>query len=56
MKKLLSIAVMLCLSALLSAEQKKDFGHVSASLESLNHVYADDGANAFYPVAGLEPI
>ena len=55
MKKLLFIAVMLCLSASLSAEQKKDWGRVSASLESLNHVYVDDAANGFYPVAGVDP-
>ena len=40
---------------MLSAEQKKDWGRVSASLESTNHVYVDDKANAFYPVAGVEP-
>ena len=55
MKKLLFIAVMLCLSSLLSAEQKKDWGRVSASLESTNHVYVDDAVNGFYPVAGIEP-
>lgn len=49
MKKLLFIAVLLCLSASLSAEQKKDWGRVSASLESLNHVYVDDSANNFLP-------
>ena len=49
MKKLFFIAVMLCCSALLSAEQKKDWGRVSASLESLNHVYVDDAANNFHP-------
>ena len=51
MKKLLFIAVVLCLSASLSAEQKKDWGRVSASLESLNHVYVDDAANGFYPMS-----
>ena len=55
MKKLLFIAVMLCLSASLSAEQKKDWGRVSASLESLNHIYVDDQANNFLPTTGLDP-
>lgn len=50
MKKLLFIALMLCLSASLSAEQKKDWGRVSASLESLNHVYVDDVQNGFQPL------
>lgn len=50
MKKLLFIATMLCLSASLSAEQKKDWGRVSASLESLNHVYVDDPGNGFHPM------
>ena len=49
MKKLLFIALMLCLSASLSAKQEKDWGRVSASLESLNHVYVDDAENNFMP-------
>lgn len=55
MKKLLFIAVMLCLSASLSAEQKKDWGRVSASLESTHHVYVDDLANNFLPTSGFDP-
>ena len=54
MKKLLFIAVMLCLSASLSAEQKKDWGRVSASLESTHHVYVDDLANNFLPTSGFD--
>ena len=56
MKKLLFIALMLCLSASLSAKQEKDWGRVSASLESLNHIYVDDAANGFYPMTDPQKI
>ena len=54
MKKLLFIASLLCLSVSLMAEQKKDWGRVSASLESLNHVYVDDAVNNFIPSANSD--
>ncbi|MBE6237113.1 MAG: hypothetical protein E7116_03025 [Bacteroidales bacterium] len=50
MKKLLYI-VLLSFSVSVAAEEK-DWGRVSASLESLNHVYVDDAANNFMPVSG----
>ena len=52
MKKLLYI-VLLSFSVSVAAEEK-DWGRVSASLESLNHVYVDDAANNFMPVSGLD--
>ena len=48
MKILLYIAGLLTFSLSLSA-QEKDWGRVSASIESQNHVYVDDAANNFYP-------
>ena len=48
MKKLLYIVGLLTFSLSLSA-QEKDWGRVSASIESQNHVYVDDAANNFYP-------
>ena len=50
MKKLLTILVLASLSLLASAEGK-DWGRVSASLESLNHFYVNDAANSFSPSA-----
>lgn len=52
MKKLLYI-VLLSFSVSVAAEEK-DWGRVSASLESLNHVYVDDAANNFMPVSGID--
>ena len=52
MKKLLYIVLLSC-SVSVAAEEK-DWGRVSASLESLNHVYVDDAANNFMPVSGLD--
>lgn len=53
MKKLFYIIVcMLTVSVPLMAEQKKDWGRVSASLESLNHFYVDDSENNFFPLTG----
>ena len=52
MKKLLYI-VLLSFSVSVAAEEK-DWGRVSASLESLNHVYVNDAANNFMPVSGLD--
>ena len=46
MKKLLHILLLLLFPMLISA-QEKDWGRVSASLESLNHFYVDDEANSF---------
>ena len=55
MKKLFYILCLMTVSVSLMAEQKKDWGRVSASLESTNHVYVDDKGNDFYPIAGTEP-
>ena len=51
MKKLLLISCVLSLSLSVSA-QTKDWGRVSASIESTNHVYVDDAANSFMPLSG----
>ena len=51
MKKFLSLSVLVLLCVLSSAEEK-DWGRVSASLESTHHVYADDAANNFFPTLG----
>ena len=53
MRKLLLIALAVSFSVLVSA-QEKDWGRVSASLESLNHVYVDDASNNFLPVSGSD--
>ena len=54
MKKLFYIIVcMLTVSVPLMAEQKKDLGRVSASLESLNHFYVEDASNSFFPIRDL---
>ena len=54
MKKLLFIFCILSIPFSLEAE-KKDWGRVSASLESLNHVYVDDADNGFLPVTSGDP-
>lgn len=48
MKKLLYTLLLLLFPMLTSAQESK-WGRVSASLESLNHVYVDDAANNFLP-------
>ena len=48
MKKLLYILALIFCSVPALA-QNKDWGRVSASLESLNHFYVDDAANNFLP-------
>ena len=53
MKKTI-LYLLLCLVALPSAfaqedAKKKDWGYVTGSLESNNHVYVEDVANNFYP-------
>lgn len=53
MKKAL-ISLLLCLLAVPSAfageqSHKKDWGHLTGSLESNNHFYVEDAANDFYP-------
>ena len=48
MKKLLYILLLLLFPMLTSAQESK-WGRVSASLESLNHIYVDDAANNFLP-------
>ena len=54
MKKLLYILVLISFS-IASAAQEKDWGRVSASLESTNHYYVDDEANNFMPSSGYDP-
>ena len=53
MKKPL-LYLLLCLLAIPSAfagedNKKKDWGHLTGSLESTNHFYVEDAANNFYP-------
>ena len=53
MKKTLTY-LLLCLFAIPSAfagegDDKKDWGHLTGSLESTNHFYVEDAANNFYP-------
>ena len=53
MKKTI-LYIILCLAAIPSAfaeedAKKKDWGYVTGSLESNNHVYVEDVANNFYP-------
>lgn len=55
MKKLFYIICLLTLSVSLTAEQRKDWGRVSASLESMNHFYVEDPANDFFPLTGSNP-
>ena len=52
MKKLISIVLAVSFALSVHA-QKKDYGHVSASLESTSHFYVKDQANMFDP-SGLE--
>lgn len=54
MKKLLYILFLVSFSVT-ALSQEKDWGRVSASLESLNHVYTDDAANNFRPVTSGDP-
>lgn len=54
MKKLLYILALISFSITASA-QEKDWGRVSASLESTNHFYVDDEANNFVPSSGYDP-
>jgi hypothetical protein len=49
MKKPFSILVALSLVPVLSTAQSKDWGRVSASLESTHHLYVEDKANGFSP-------
>ena len=50
MKKTVIIAVFMTFCLTVSA-QKKDWGYVSASLESTSHLYSEDGVNDFNPAA-----
>ena len=52
MKKTIGLILGLTVAALsVSAEEKekKDWGYLTGSLESTNHVYVEDAANNFYP-------
>lgn len=55
MKKLFYILCLMTVSVSLMAEQRKDWGRVSASLESMNHFYVEDPANDFFPLTGSNP-
>ena len=52
MKKLSIICCLLSFAVSVWA-QEKDWGRVSASLESQNHVYVDDAANSFLPMEDM---
>ena len=54
MKKLLYI-LFLSVFPMLTSAQGKDWGRVSASLETTNHIYVDDQANNFLPTTGFDP-
>ena len=54
MKKLFYILALISFSVSAFA-QEKDWGRVSASLESTNHIYVDDEANNFVPSSGYDP-
>lgn len=49
MKKTISILLVFSLIPVLASGQSKDWGRVSASLESTHHVYVEDAANGFLP-------
>ena len=49
MKKTISILLVLSLVSVLASAQSKDWGRVSASLESTHHLYVEDEANGFSP-------
>ena len=49
MKKTISILFALSLVSVLASAQSKDWGRVSASLESTHHLYVEDEANGFSP-------
>ena len=49
MKKAVLFILALSFVPVLASAQDKDWGRVSASLESTHHVYVEDQANGFYP-------
>ena len=49
MKKVLLATLAVAFSFVSSADEKKDWGYVSASLESNNNLYVEDVVNNFYP-------
>lgn len=58
MKKTI-LYLLLCLVALPSfaeegADKKKDWGYVTGSLESTNHIYVEDEVNNFYPSSYMQ--
>lgn len=55
MKKLFHIFLVLFSFPVLVTARGKDWGRVSASLESTHHVYVEDAANGFMPLTGLDP-
>ena len=54
MKKTILILSILSFVPVLTSGQDKDWGRVSASLESTHHVYVEDQANGFYPSSLLQ--
>ena len=51
MKKTILIILGMALAITVSAQEKKDWGYVTGSLESNNNVYVEDVVNDFYPSA-----
>ena len=49
MKKVLLATLAVAFSFVSFADEKKDWGYVSASLESNNNLYVEDVVNNFYP-------
>ena len=49
MKRTLLAILTVTISLPLFAQEKKDWGYVTGSLESNNNVYVEDAANSFYP-------
>lgn len=49
MKRTFLAVLVFALSVSLSAQEKKDWGYVTGSLESNNNVYVEDAENNFYP-------
>lgn len=49
MKRTFLAVLVFAVSVSLSAQEKKDWGYVTGSLESNNNVYVEDAENNFYP-------
>ena len=55
MRKTVLIILTLAFVPVLASAQDKDWGRVSASLESIQHVYSDDEVNNFLPTSQFDP-